>query len=722
MHRMRGKVLIVGVSMIALVALLALMIGMRGSSDSKSALAQGEGAGATPTPTPNVSAVTCTDLYLIEQEQPVANPTPHTIGDPPPSSGGISTSMTLTYADHDTSDNEIMGVGITYNAMMPGVIAGSILDFPLPDDMRCASVAKNVADVGADETLPTIDITPKGDHGVLKGMLVYWQDADDTNDGFYVVTAADASTADLVATLATCNGVENATTDDKLYACEPNNKGIEVHGFQAVDVQSPSLVPTAEPTAKPREHSVFDFEDRFDKENNMTRATWCSVSDSVMEGAEQNRWTRYAVYTAYDDPDDSDQTPNYGISELFNPTTAKTCADIPGETKRSTLAYVTWSLDSAVIEGPDPLGVDPVGTPWDGDYDQDGCLDWRELSSPKPLYHTTGSGNWTGGRDPFNPNDCGRDLNGIWGILATAARVSLDPDTNEVLPGALYGCLADIQQTGNDLSVPVYCYIDIAAITVNPDQSAEVSCPPAPADQCGDGYTGSSYPFSSSYPPKTSGPYGQVDPTHTVLSGSYDKANDEINIVGCFNDVEGLLGPSIYIDANIDALTGHGTVIIYSAEQQVDCKGDDPQGAGTEAAIQIVQLAGVGSGDIATHDFDLDGCPDTQELSQNERDGGLRDPYNTWDYFNPTNDGENRIDDVLAVINNYRGDNPPTTNYVDRTGVGGSNNWNVGPPNGQIRIDDVLASIYQYRHDCGTWDEGPPKTGTIADKTLPPWP
>jgi hypothetical protein len=73
------------------------------------------------------------------------------------------------------------------------------------------------------------------------------------------------------------------------------------------------------------------------------------------------------------------------------------------------------------------------------------------------------------------------------------------------------------------------------------------------------------------------------------------------------------------------------------------------------------------------------------------------------------NDGENRIDDVTAVINNYRADDPPATNKYDRTGIAGANDWNLGPPNGLIRIDDVTAIIAQNRHDCGEGDVWPPK-------------
>jgi hypothetical protein len=84
--------------------------------------------------------------------------------------------------------------------------------------------------------------------------------------------------------------------------------------------------------------------------------------------------------------------------------------------------------------------------------------------------------------------------------------------------------------------------------------------------------------------------------------------------------------------------------------------------------------------------------------------GGLRDPFNPYDYFNPTKDGLNRVDDILAVVGQYFIDDPvgmpDLTSQTDRTALTGGNAWNLGPPNGQQRVDDILAVIKQYFHDC----------------------
>ena len=84
--------------------------------------------------------------------------------------------------------------------------------------------------------------------------------------------------------------------------------------------------------------------------------------------------------------------------------------------------------------------------------------------------------------------------------------------------------------------------------------------------------------------------------------------------------------------------------------------------------------------------------------------GGYRDPYNGYDYMNPTGDKLNRVDDILAVVNQFFIDDPAGdidfASTTDRTGVPGANPWNLGPPNGQQRVDDILAMVKQFFHDC----------------------
>ncbi len=113
----------------------------------------------------------------------------------------------------------------------------------------------------------------------------------------------------------------------------------------------------------------------------------------------------------------------------------------------------------------------------------------------------------------------------------------------------------------------------------------------------------------------------------------------------------------------------------------------------------------------AAADTDTDGCTDNRELGSNQQMGGQRDPLNPNDYFNPSHDGKNRIDDVLLVVQAYFDDDndgtpgqpPYAAGYnpdTDRTLLG-PNAWNLGPPNGLQRIDDILNAVKQYFHDCG---------------------
>jgi hypothetical protein len=118
---------------------------------------------------------------------------------------------------------------------------------------------------------------------------------------------------------------------------------------------------------------------------------------------------------------------------------------------------------------------------------------------------------------------------------------------------------------------------------------------------------------------------------------------------------------------------------------------------------------------VAAGDTDGDGCPDANEQQTaggTETTGGRRDYQNPWDYFNPSKDGLNRVDDVLLVLGQYFiDDDPATYGYepyppgyntgTDRTLIG-PNAWNLGPPNGQQRVDDILYIVNQYFHDCGT--------------------
>ena len=116
--------------------------------------------------------------------------------------------------------------------------------------------------------------------------------------------------------------------------------------------------------------------------------------------------------------------------------------------------------------------------------------------------------------------------------------------------------------------------------------------------------------------------------------------------------------------------------------------------------------------DAQDSDNDNDGCTDAQEAGLNERQGGRRNAKNPHDYFNPSHDGKNRMDDVLLVLQQYFVDkylpappgqplvlNPAYRADADRTYLG-PNDWNTGQGDGYQRLDDVRNMSEQYAHDC----------------------
>ncbi len=138
-------------------------------------------------------------------------------------------------------------------------------------------------------------------------------------------------------------------------------------------------------------------------------------------------------------------------------------------------------------------------------------------------------------------------------------------------------------------------------------------------------------------------------------------------------------------------------------------------------AVAYARSTGVGLGilrcgnaDCGAADTDGDGCQDAQEsmnTNGTELGGGQRDAKNPWDYFNPSGDGHNRIDDVMLVLDKYyeyaflappSPPNTPNGDYTaetDRTIVG-PNPWNLGSPNGRQNVDDVIAIVSSFMHDC----------------------
>jgi len=212
------------------------------------------------------------------------------------------------------------------------------------------------------------------------------------------------------------------------------------------------------------------------------------------------------------------------------------------------------------------------------------------------------------------------------------------------------------------------------------------------------------------FPPPPPPPY--EPPPNLVFNTTLNQTTGQLtaNVLPCTEITTGVLAVKVASTVQLDKAGGNATgtmTLIVDWTPPLDCAD------GTDAAtgpLTLEPLALDYDNDWQTEPPTGDGCPDYEELGPNQGLGGLRDPFNPWDYFNPTHDGENRTDDILMVVNQYHKDdndaNPGLPPYepgynpdTDRTYVG-PNAWNLGPPNGQQRTDDILAEVAQYHHDC----------------------
>jgi len=366
----------------------------------------------------------------------------------------------------------------------------------------------------------------------------------------------------------------------------------------------------------------------------------------------------------------------------------------------------------------------PWRTPNDADHDNDGCTDADELTAYKPgVPQKCGDDPW----NPFDVTPPSTDVSGTYSLTSPAARQDCDPtlfgvatvcddgDAGEVTGdrtgGFYYDCQADINQTGKALTARAACYIDFKGFAVNPQAAGGDTCPPRPAENCGDGISGSPPPGNTvgTYP-TTARVFADVDDKHTVLTGTVDNAQNVIKLAGCFEDRDGnAVTGHVYVTAVINLHTGHGQVNLWSELSNgltgPNCIAGTPGPVPPAGVIPVhIVRQAAKAAPPAGRDTDSDGCPNKRELSDTANQGGLRDPVNHYDYMNATKDGLNRVDDILAVVNEYFNDDPPGApdmkSQTDRTAITGGNAWNLGPPNGQQRVDDILASVKQYFHDC----------------------
>jgi hypothetical protein len=376
--------------------------------------------------------------------------------------------------------------------------------------------------------------------------------------------------------------------------------------------------------------------------------------------------------------------------------------------------------NGAPLEATLQLAPQPAGF----DHDGDGCDDESELD---PAGFPTRTG-----RDPYNPFDCDAVYNNnITNILATvtpqdrcktqlpAPACTGEPD-GTVVPGAYYHCIGDNQPNPGPgtIRTRIYCYIDIPNVTVNSHSAGNnTTCPPAAADQCGDGLSGIA-------PPQ---PFGEVHATHAELTGTI--TGTTINSEGCFPNVHGALGPNTYVRSVIDGATGLGTADIWT--NRPDCNNPDP--APPTSDDVPVQTSEQGK----NIDSDGDNCTDKQELGNVGASGGLRDPYNIGDFMsvhtgpaaNLAKDKVVSVADISATVARFgandsggttkinRNTNPKTrpfgTGYhpsydrggpIPNGGVAGSISRQTpattGSGAGSVTVSDISAVVAQFGASC----------------------
>ena len=346
------------------------------------------------------------------------------------------------------------------------------------------------------------------------------------------------------------------------------------------------------------------------------------------------------------------------------------------------------------------------------DHDDDGCSDYDELGHGK----TPGPAKKNCGDDPYNPYDSDTDFSGPSSTLATVTRADScskglpsDPcagvDTipgnaddladGTPVPGAYYHCIANNISTGvNTYDTPIYCYIDFPTVLVNPQASPLF----------GDGLPGSP-------PPE---PFGDMDDSHSVLTTVYDKTNNRLRTEGCFldEDGQGALG-DVWVVSNVDAHTGLGTVDIYILQDfgNPGCGANPPTGMPATADLEVVEQP-------PGWDSDQDSCTDATELGQIEAAGGLRDPYNQWDFIDTwaTGSQTGNVDafDIGDVVNRFGAVGDPSGDpHVAPTGsdnyhtsadrgppILGARKWTLPAPSGNIDAFDIGDVVNQFGHVC----------------------
>ncbi len=211
-------------------------------------------------------------------------------------------------------------------------------------------------------------------------------------------------------------------------------------------------------------------------------------------------------------------------------------------------------------------------------------------------------------------------------------------------------------------------------------------------------------------PPPPPPPYDEA--IHETLFGSLNPSTGVVttNTFACTEIFPGAMAVKVDFVMPLSKTGGAvsgSTVLLTDTVPPFDCA----SGVTTNGPLTLTPL-------VQSHDHDLDGCADWEELGSAQASGGLRDPFNFWDFYDvPTGSPLARnkavaAPDFFQVVGRFgttgdpAGDplsTPPPTGYhtaYDRGAAIGPDAWNLTQADGAITGPDQFRVLAQFGHTC----------------------